>query len=191
MLDKSTTYHKSPKGAEAIATRHGGLTPRQRSMLILVNGRRSCEELAQLGDVLGDPERLLEQLEESGYIERGDPRPGPPSAPASLLPVWGSSGFGPISNPAPLGSGDSSYPGFSADTGDHEVPLGQAQRFAVERLKDMLGPAADDLCVPLQAATTAPEFTAAVRTTESILRAMVGPELATQYTREVESQRVL
>ena len=40
MLDKSATYHKSPKGAEAIATRHGELTPRQRSMLILVNGRR-------------------------------------------------------------------------------------------------------------------------------------------------------
>jgi hypothetical protein len=190
MLEKSATYHKSPKGAEAIATRHGELTPRQRSMLILVNGRRSCDELAQLGHVLGEPERLLEQLEQSGYIEPGDPRPGPPSAPAQLLPVWGNSGFGQMSSPAPL-SGDSSYPGFTADPGDHEVPLGQAQRFAVDRLKDMLGPAADDLCVRLEAATTAPEFTAAVRSTEAILRAMVGPELATQFTREVESQRVL
>jgi hypothetical protein len=191
MLEKSATYHKSPKGAEAIATRQGELTPRQRSMLILVNGRRSCAELAQLGQMLGDPELLLEQLADSGFIETGDPRPGPPSAPASLLPVWGSSGWGQISNPVPLSTGDSSYPGFAADLGDHEVPLSQAQRFAVERLKDMLGPAADDLCVQLEAATTAPEFTAAVRSTESVLRDMVGPELATQFSREVESQRVL
>ena len=190
MLDKSATFHKSPKGAEAIAARHGGLTPRQRSMLILVNGRRSFDELAQLGQVLGDPERLLEQLQEAGYIEPGDARPGPPSAPAPLLPVWGNSGWG-QSAPAPLGNGDSSYPGFTAEAADQEVPLGQAQRFAVERLKDMLGPAADDLCVHLQAATSAPEFTAAVRSTESVLRAMVGPELATQFTREVESQRAL
>ncbi|MDB5858010.1 MAG: hypothetical protein JWQ76_1699 [Ramlibacter sp.] len=191
MLDKSATYHKSPRGAEAIATRHGELTPRQRSMLILINGRRSYDELAQLGQMLGDPERLMEQLEQSGFIEPGEPRPGPPSAPAPLLPVWGHSGWGQMSGPAPLGGGDSSYPGFTADPIDHEVPLDQAQRFAVARLKDMLGPAADDLCVKLQAATTAPEFTAAVRNTEAILRAMVGPELATQFTREVESQRVL
>ena len=191
MLDKSATYHKSPKGAEAIATRHGELTPRQRSMLILVNGRRSFGELAVLGKMLGDTESLLAQLAEAGYIEPGDPRPGPPSAPAPLLPVWGNSGWGPVSGPAPLSSGDSSYPGFNADAADHEVPLSQAQRFAVERLKDMLGPAADDLCAPLEAATTAPEFSAAVRGTEAILRAMVGPELATQFLREVESQRVL
>jgi hypothetical protein len=190
MLDKSLTFHKSPKGAEAIATRHGELTPRQRSMLILVNGRRSRDELARLGQVLGDPQKLLDQLEQAGYIERGDPRPGPESAPAPLLPVWGNSGFGPSSTPAPLGGSDSSYPGFAADLADQEVPLGQAQRFAVERLKDMLGPAADDLCPQLEAATTAPEFTAAVRSTAKVLRAMVGPELAAQFTREVETQRV-
>jgi hypothetical protein len=159
-------------------------------MLILVNGRRSCEELARLGEVLGDPEKLLEQLEQSGYVERGEPRPGPESAPAPLLPVWGNSGFGPSSTPAPLGGSDSSYPGFAADQPGREVPLGQAQRFAVDRLKDMLGPAADDLCPRLEAATTVPEFTAAVRSTEQVLRAMVGPELAAQFTREVESQRV-
>jgi hypothetical protein len=189
MLDKSATYHKSPKGAEAIAARHGELSPRQRSMLILVNGRRSYDELAQLGQLLGDPERLLEQLEQFGYIEPGDPRPGPPSAPAPLLPVWGNSGWGPVSRPASL---PLPLPPLSPHAPiDHEVPLGQAQRFAVERLKDLLGPAADDLCVRLEAATTAPEFHAAVLRTESILRAMVGPELAIQFTREVESQRVL
>jgi hypothetical protein len=185
MLDKSATYHKSPKGAEAIATRHGELTPRQRSMLILVNGRRSFDELAQLGHVLGDPDRLLEQLEQFGYIEPGDPRPGPPSAPAPLLPVWGNSGWGPVSAPAPLSPAELHIPATELT-----VPRGQAQRFAVECLKDLLGPAADDLCGRLEAATTDIEFHAAVRRTESILRAMVGPELAAQFTREVEGQRL-
>ena len=95
------------------------------------------------------------------------------------------------STPAPLSGGDSSYPDFAAELEDHEVPLSQAQRFAVDRLKDMLGPAADDLCPRLEAATNAPEFKKAVRNTEAILRAMVGPELASQFTREVETQRVL
>lgn len=197
MLDKSATYHKSAKGAEAIATRQqSGLTPRQRSMLILVDGRRSYAELARLARVLGDPEQLLAQLSTEGYIEAGPPRAGPPTAPAPLFDsdaldaTWGY-----LSGPVPLDSGpvplDSmpqpldSAPGALVTPAARAVSLDQAKTAAVARLKDLLGPEADDLCVRLEAAASPQEFRAAVRRTEAVLRAVVGPELAAQFLSEV------
>jgi hypothetical protein len=177
MLDRTATYHKSDKGLEAIGKRAGGeLSPRQRSMLILVDGRRSFAELSRLGSVLGDAHLLLAQLEVEGYIEPGEPRTGPPSAPAPLNSDFGGLD-GATSRPAPL-----------APTALH-VPLQQAQRFAVDKLSDLLGPAGDDLCDYIQATGSEQEFRAAVRRTEAILRELVGPELATQFSRDVETLR--
>jgi hypothetical protein len=186
MLDKSATYHKSAKGAEAVATRDRGLSPRQRSMLILVNGRRSFAELARLAQVLGDPEQLLLQLEQQGLIETGPPRAGPPSLPAPLDSSWGA-----VSAPAPLTSAPAPLVSAPAPLGpdDLQVPLARAQRFAIDRLKDLLGPEADDLCERIAAADSAPAFRAEVRRTETVLRSVVGPELALQFTRAVETQR--
>lgn len=170
MLEKAATYHKSAKGAEAIATRHGGLSPRQRSMLILVDGRRGFAELSKLGQVLGDPEQLLQQLADQGYIETGPARAGPPSVPA---PLFDNSGWGPVSAPAPLSSSP------------RGVTLQEAQHAACAKLLDLLGPAGDDLCQRIEAATSAQEFRAAVRSTETVLNALVGPELASQFMREL------
>ena len=58
MFDKTATYHKTAAGSEAIATRSSALTARLRSMLIMVDGKRTCDELAKIGDV----ETLLPQL---------------------------------------------------------------------------------------------------------------------------------
>lgn len=171
MLEKAATYHKSARGAEAIATRHGGLTPRQRSMLILVDGRRGFDELSRLGQLLGDPEQLLQQLADQGYIETGPARAGPPSVPA---PLFDNSGWGQVSAPAPLSS--------SAARG---VTLQEAQRAACDKLQDLLGPAGDDLCQRIEACTSAQEFRAAVRSTEVVLNALVGPQLAAQFIREL------
>jgi hypothetical protein len=82
-----------------------------------------------------------------------------------------------VSAPAPLGPDEL------------QVPLALAQGLAIDRLKDLLGPEADDLCARLQAAASAPEFRAEVRRTAAVLRAVVGPELALQFTRAIENQR--
>lgn len=176
-LDKAAIYHKSAKGADAIATRNAALTPKLRSMLILINGRRPFDELAKLGQGLGDPGSLMAQLEAEGYIETGDLRAGPPTEPPPLFSTSGPMPIGPPSAPAPLGPLDL------------HVPLDQAQRHAVRKLNDLLGPTADDLCVRIESTRTAQEFRAAIRRTESVLRAVVGPELAAQFVSEVESQR--
>ena len=54
-MNTHAIYQKSGKGAQAISTRQHGLTPKQRSMLILVDGKRSFEELAKLAAMLGEP----------------------------------------------------------------------------------------------------------------------------------------
>lgn len=193
MLDKAAIYHKSARGAEAIATRNAALGPKQRSMLILINGKRSFEELDYLGQGLGDPQLLMTQLEEQGLIEPGLARAGAPSEPAPLFAASGPAPLGGLSRPAPLAPAPvperASQPAVLSPT-QIAVPLPEAQRFAVRRLHDLLGPTADELCLRIEHARTPQEFRAAIRRIETILREVVGPELAQQFTTEVESQRL-
>ncbi|MDB5753183.1 MAG: hypothetical protein JWP65_3604, partial [Ramlibacter sp.] len=84
MLDKTAMYHKSARGAEAIATRNAALNLKQRSMLILINGRRPFAELAHLGQGLGDPEVLITHLAEQGLIEAASAHSSAPTEPAPL-----------------------------------------------------------------------------------------------------------
>lgn len=68
------------KGAEAIATRQHGLGPRQRSLLILIDGKKNFEDLAKLSAMLGDTAQLLEAWKQAALSR-------PPQAPR--LPVRG------------------------------------------------------------------------------------------------------
>lgn len=61
-------FAKTPKGQEEINTKAGGLTPRQRRVLIMVDGRRSVDELREMLQA-DDLQHTLGLLEESGYIE--------------------------------------------------------------------------------------------------------------------------
>lgn len=61
-------FAKTPKGADEITSKAGGLTPRIRRVLILVDGKRTVDELR--GMVQSDDlQHTLGMLEESGYIE--------------------------------------------------------------------------------------------------------------------------
>ncbi|RYF14570.1 MAG: hypothetical protein EOO30_17770 [Comamonadaceae bacterium] len=70
MLDKDIVYRKTQRGVDALAIRQGGLTPRQRSLLILVDGRRNGQELATLGAACGEVAELLNAMLTEGYVER-------------------------------------------------------------------------------------------------------------------------
>jgi len=166
MFDKSQTYHKSAKGAEAMAARSATLTPKMRSMLILVDGKRSCAELAKLGQLLGDPDQLLAQLAELGFIE----------AQAGAAPRAAGAAA------APAAAAPSSPPAAT-------VPLAEAKRFAVRLLTDMLGPMADDMCMRIEGTRTAQDFMVAVQRAESMLRQAGGAQKAARFAAEMESHR--
>jgi hypothetical protein len=68
-MDSSLLFHKTPKGEEEMAHRSHGLSPRARSLLIMVNGKVTGEELKKRGDALGGGVDLFQMLAEGGYIE--------------------------------------------------------------------------------------------------------------------------
>lgn len=161
MIDKTRTYHKSAKGAEAIASRSAALTPKLRSMLILVDGKRGFDELAKLGGMLGDPEQVMAQLLEQGFIE-------PVAVESAKAPAPRASA------PAPLAG---------------TLSLGDAQRYAVRRLTDLLGPNAEDLCMRIEATKNAHDFLVAVHKAEVALRDFSGSHVAAQFAAEMETHR--
>ena len=63
----STIYRKTAKGVAEIETRAHRLVPRLRSALILVDGKRTDDELTQL--VLAEPAATLASLLADGFIE--------------------------------------------------------------------------------------------------------------------------
>lgn len=61
-------FTKTDKGIQEIAERSGGLHPRMRRVLILVDGRRTVDQLRELA-VADDLSHTLGELEEAGFIE--------------------------------------------------------------------------------------------------------------------------
>lgn len=61
-------FAKTAKGTEEMQQRQGGLTPRTRRLLILIDGQRSVDDLRTMV-VMDDLTHALGQLEEEGYIQ--------------------------------------------------------------------------------------------------------------------------
>ncbi len=89
------TYFKTRKGQEEIESRSGGLTPRARRLLIMIDGKRPVDELRAL---IADPalDETLAMLEGEGYIAQPEvaapepppetPEPAEDAAPAAFDP---------------------------------------------------------------------------------------------------------
>lgn len=161
MLNKQAIYHKTVKGTEAIADRHSGLPPKLRSLLIMVDGKRSYTDLSGMGAILGDCEALLSQLTDDGLIETvGGAAPAAVAADQSEA-----------TTPAALVS----------------VSLPEAKRFASHLLMDMLGPSSDVLCLKIEAAHNMAEFIAAIKRAREIVREIKGGHAAERFIAEVET----
>ena len=68
-MNAQAIYRKSEKGAEAIATRGHGVGGKLRMLLILVDGKKSVDELIKLAAGMGESTQLLQQLQAEGLIE--------------------------------------------------------------------------------------------------------------------------
>jgi hypothetical protein len=130
-----TIYRKTAKGVAEIETRAHRLMPRQRSALILVDGKRSDDELMRM--VLAEPAATLAGLLADGFIEAIatlDERPahGKP-ADASSAEAGDSRGGG--------------APGFEA-----------LRRDAARDLNHQLGPNAEIVTIKIERAKNAAEL---------------------------------
>lgn len=161
MIQKNLVYHKSAKGSEAIATRQHGLSPKLRSTLILIDGKRGFDELARLSQSLGDTEQLLGQLLEQGFIEEVSTAAAP-AASASARTV-------------------------TAPATGRPISLLEAQRFAARRLFAILGPSAEPVCLRIEAARNAQDFRAAIKLAEVMVHDVRSGNVAAEFAAEMQA----
>jgi hypothetical protein len=154
----ATIYRKTAKGVHEIETRALKLAPRFRSLLILVDGRRSDDDLAGMVATAGD--QALQALAEGGFIEaigmtaeaESASPPRPPTAPKSAAA------------PAPPAAG-----------------FQQRRQKAVRALLDHVGPMGEAIALKLERAQTPEEFKAHLETAAQILANTRGRAVAVEF----------
>lgn len=155
----ATTYTKTADGQHEIETRARRLTPRARSTLILVDGKRTD---AELGKLVQQAEETLQALLEQGLIEvvatsssRSSPKDeGPASIP------------GPASAPSPAMA---------------IVEFESTRRDAVRAINDLLGPEAETLALKIERATDELQLRAALERAVAYIANARGGGAATQF----------
>lgn len=150
----ATIHRKSAKGVAEIETRAHRLAPRLRSLLILVDGRKSDDELARL---MPQADGGLAQLLADGFIEQVVATPTrPPERPAPAAP-----------------SGDAA-PRAVAD-------LTTLQRLAVRQLTELVGPLGEGLALRIEKARTVEELRPLLATAEQVIANTRGRQAAADF----------
>lgn len=155
----ATIYSKTADGQHEIETRARRISPRARSTLILVDGKRTDTEL---GKLVQQAEETLQALLEQGLIEvtattssRSAPKEeGPASVP------------GPASAPSPALA---------------MVEFEAVRRDAVRAINDLLGPEAETLALKIERATDELQLRAALERAVAYIANARGGGAATQF----------
>jgi hypothetical protein len=147
----TTVYRKTAKGVAEIETRAHRLLPRLRSALILVDGRKTDDELT--GMLQADPAGTLANLLADGFIE--------------VLATLADRP--PERKPAPVATAEPSRP-VPGNTASFDA----LRRDAVRQLNDQLGPAAETVAIKIERAKTMPELQPLLVLGAQMLRDMRG-----------------
>jgi hypothetical protein len=139
----STLFRKTAKGQNEVETRANRLPPRLRAALILVDGRRSEDDLAKL--VAADAPQVLRTLLDDGYIE------------AVLAPAPKPATAAPVAPPAAArpGAPVNSVPGVLSMPPSQ---FAQTKRDAVRMLTEQVGPMAEALALKIEKAGNTAEL---------------------------------
>ena len=155
----STVYRKTAKGVLEIETRAHRLLPRVRGALILVDGKRSDDELSPL--VGADAAATLASLHTDGFIE-----------------VLATLAERPVERPPDRRSGSSSGGGDAAPGSRAFETL---RRDAVRSLNDQLGPAGETVAIEIERAKTPAELQRLLMLGAQVLRDFRGVAVAEAF----------
>lgn len=158
MLDESLIFHKTERGQTEVAQPGGGLSPKFRRCLILIDGAKSVAELAPLFRP-GEISAILQELLAAGYVAlEGDAVPaGAAAEPRSEEPL-------PKVDPA---------------------TFVEIRRRAIREVSDRLGPTGDPLAIKIERCTTPEELRAALRDAERILASFLGADYAKTFAKKI------
>jgi hypothetical protein len=179
----STIFRKTAKGVAEIETRAHRLSPRMRSLLILVDGKRDSEDLKQF--VAQQAEESLKTLLEQGFIEAvGETVRSAAVAVAEPAPAYaGYAGY------AASGGGPASEP--PVDLSSLRKAAGDLlalRKAAVRALADQLGPSADSLSVRMEKAKTLAELQPLLGQAAQLVLAARGRAAAEAYAERFPSK---
>lgn len=161
----SAIYCKSEKGLDEMASRKYGLSLKLRSVLIMIDGKRSFRDLAKMAANFGSAEEILSHLVEGGYVEA----------------ISGKVGAG--------GSSAANAAASSADFNEF-TSLPEAARQAVAFLNEHMGTLATTMCARLQAASTLEEFKICCMRAQTVLTSVKGAAIAERFADEVTSRLI-
>jgi hypothetical protein len=151
-------YRKTAKGLAEIETRVYRLSPRLRSVLIVVDGKRSDAELLQ---VLPGVAEALAALAQDGFVDEyarvGEPAAAPPPPPERTV----------IRGP---------QPGFEAMRKD-----------LLRAFNDRLGPAGESMAVRMEKARNETEFRALLPSAVQLVATIQGRDAAEAFTARINA----
>ena len=148
----SIVYIKTADGQRELRTRERGLPPRARSLLILIDGKRTYDELAVLVQQI---DTTLPTLLDAGLVAivaAASPDSTPAAAPSAA-----SGGTQPIESPDAL------------------------RRAAVRAVNDLLGPTGEALALRLEKASGVQELDAALERAVAVIANARGGAAAAQF----------
>lgn len=189
-MDKNTLLVKTEKGRNAMATRPPELGPRLRSMLIMVDGKRSVSELDKLGAGLGGG-ALLEQLLEHGWVaplDVGasfqnttpfvDSQPFPTTAPTPV----------PTPTPQPTQLPTPPPQAVPAPASPTTLSFVDARRLVVRFINDAAGPMGEQTAIRVESCKTASELQAQLPRIRDALQNFRGMATVQRFDLEIVPQ---
>lgn len=166
-----TIYRKTAKGQAEIETRAHRLAPRLRSLLIMVDGKRSDADLAQM---LPQAAEALATLAEDGFIAEQTRSAASAPAPATTSPA---------STAPERETPGTAGPGPAAPTGQFEA----MRRDLLRALNDRLGPAGERMAIKLERARDEAEFRALLPSAVELVAAVRGRDAAAAFSARIDA----
>jgi hypothetical protein len=172
----NTVYRKTGKGQSEIETRAHRLVPRLRTALIMVDGRKTDEELAKL--ISGDAQAALAALLADAYIEVAaleddNPAVRPAAAQAPAPAAASVPAQVPAQAPAPAPA--------PAAAPRKALPIDLLRHEAVRFLNDRMGPAAEGIAIKLGRAKTMAELRPLLVSAAQLLESFHGADAASAF----------
>lgn len=173
-MDKNTLLVKTELGRHALAQRVPELGPRLRSMLIMVDGKRSLSELDKLGAGLGGGNALLEQLLAHAWVAERD-MAAPFQASVPYVDSQVSLSTSPLE--------DAADP--TASPVSNALSVAKARSLVARFVNDALGPMGEQAAIRVESCRTMAELQATLPRVREHLKSLRGQAAVQRFEQEI------
>ncbi|MGB4116042.1 MAG: hypothetical protein WBK51_05810 [Polaromonas sp.] len=165
-------YSKTELGLNAIKDRSAGLTPRQRSVLIMCDGKRSSDEILKNTAGLGVTVQDLESLVSQQMLVSSSPAVVQAAAVQTAAPVISSASPVPATKPELA-------PDVRRTVSPEELKI--LIRRATKQLEALLGPSCESMSLKLEKSKTYDDFAIKIHDIRRVLVSIRSEKIADEF----------